>query len=105
MIHYLKRNQKLKKYEENLLDSGCPRITSCTSALIMGRICYVYILKRQTYYSRSCMKEFVGVTQKEDLCLIKPSPKGIDGQVCRRKPKSMSRNVTNAISLPQTSTN
>ena len=51
------------------------------------------------------MKEFLGVTQKEDLCLIKPSPKGIDGQVCRRKPKSMSRNVTNAISLPQTSTN
>ena len=42
MIHYLKRNQKLKKYEEKLLDSGCPRITSCTSAPIMGHICYVH---------------------------------------------------------------
>ena len=51
------------------------------------------------------MKEFVIVTQVEDLCLIEPSPKGIGGQVCRRKPKSMSRNVTNARSFPQTSTN
>ena len=51
------------------------------------------------------MKEFMGVTQEEGLCLTEPSLKGIGGRVCRRKPKSMSRNVTNAISLPQTSTN
>ena len=51
------------------------------------------------------MKEFVGVTHEEDLCLTEPSPKDIDGQVCRRKPKSMSRCVTNAKGLLQTSTN
>ena len=50
------------------------------------------------------MKEFVGVTQEKDLCLTKPSPKGISGRVCRRKPKIMS-SATNAKSLPQTSTN
>ena len=50
------------------------------------------------------MKEFVGVTQEEDLCLIDPSPKDIGGRVCRRKPKIMS-SATNAKSLPQTSTN
>ena len=50
-------------------------------------------------------KEFVLVTQEEDLYLTEPSPKGIGGWVCRRKPKSMSRNVTNAKGLPQTSTN
>ena len=51
------------------------------------------------------MKEFMGVTQEEDLSLMEPSPKDIGGQVCRRKPKSMSRSVINAKSLPQTSTN
>ena len=100
MIHYLKRNQKLKKYEEKLLGSGCQRITSCTSTPILGCICYVYISKHQSYYSRSCMKEFVGVTQEEDLCLTEPSPKDIGGRVCRRKPESMSRSVINAKGLP-----
>ena len=42
------------------------------------------------------MKEFVGVTQEEDLYFIEQSPKGIGGRICRRKPKSMSRSVTNA---------
>ena len=51
------------------------------------------------------MKEFVGVTQEEGLCLTEPSLKGIGGRVCRRKPKSMSRNVTNAKGLSQTSIN
>ena len=51
------------------------------------------------------MKEFVGVTQEEDLCLTEPTPKDIGGQVCGRKPKSMSRSVINAKSLLQTSTN
>ena len=46
MIHYLKRNQKLRKYEEKLLGSSCPRITNCTSIPILDYIFYVYILKR-----------------------------------------------------------
>ena len=51
------------------------------------------------------MKEFVGVTQEEDLCLTDPSPKDIGGRVCRRKPKNMLRSVTKVKGLPQTSTN
>ena len=51
------------------------------------------------------MKEFVGVTQEEDLCFTEPSPKGIGGQVCRRKLNNMSRSVINVKGLPQTSTN
>ena len=105
MIQYLKRNQKLRKYEEKRLDSDYPSITNCTSAPILDRICYVYIPKHQNYCSRNCMKEFVGVTQEEDLCLIEPSPKDIDGRVCRRKPKSMSRSVISAKGFLQTSTN
>ena len=46
------------------------------------------------------MKEFVGVTQEEDLCLTKQSPKGIGGRVCRKNPENMSRSVTNAKGLP-----
>ena len=105
MIQYLKRNQKLRKYEEKLLGSDCPRITNCTSIPILDRICYVYIPKHQSYCSRNCLKQFVGVTQEKDLCLTEPSPKDIGGQVCRRKPKSMSRSVINAKGLLQTSTN
>ena len=62
MIHYLKRNQKLRKYEEKLLSSDCPKITNCTSALILGHIYNVYIPKYQSYYLWNCIKEFVGVT-------------------------------------------
>ena len=105
MIHYLKRNQKLRKYEEKFLDSSYLRIASCTSAPILGRICYVYTLKHESYCSRSCMKEFVWITQEKDLCLTKPSLKDIGGRVCRRKPKNMSRSVINAKGLPQISTN
>ena len=62
IIHYLKRNQKLRKYEERLFSSGYLRITNCTSAPILDCICYVYIPKLQSYCSRNCMKEFVGIT-------------------------------------------
>ena len=41
----------------------------------------------------------MGVTQEQDLCPIEPSLKGIDGRVCRRKLKSMSRSVINARDL------
>ena len=51
------------------------------------------------------MKEFVGVTQEEDLCPTEPSLKDIGDRICRRKSKNMSRSVINAKGLPQTSTN
>ena len=89
-----------EKIRRKSLDSSCPRITSYTNVPILGRICYVYIPKHQSYCLRSCMKEFMGVTQEEDLSLMEPSPKDIGGHVCRRKPKNMSRNVINAKGLP-----
>ena len=51
------------------------------------------------------MKEFVVVTKEEDLYHTEPSPKGIGGQVCRKKPKNMSRSAINARGLLQTSIN
>ena len=105
MTHYHKRNKKLRKYEEKLLGSNCPRITSCTSTPILGRICYIYIPKCQNYYSRSCMKEFVEVTQEEDHCPTKPSLKDIGGWAYRRKLKNTPRSVINARGLLQISIN
>ena len=94
-----------EKIRRKSLGSSCPRITSCTNVPILGRICYVYILKHQSYYSRSCMTEFVGVTQEKYLCPTEPSLKDISGRVCRSKPKNTSRSVINARGLLQTSTN
>ena len=45
------------------------------------------------------MKEFVEATRGEGLCPIRPSHKAIGGQVCRRKHRSMPRNVINARDL------
>ena len=103
MISCLKRSQKLKKYEETLLGSGCPRTTNCTSAHILGRIYCVFTLKHRSYCLKSCTKGSVGVTQEEDLCHTEPLPRDIGGRGCRRKPWNMLRNVTNAKGLPQTS--
>ena len=41
-----------------------------------------------------------GSHTEEDLCPKEPSLKDIGGQVCRRKPKNMSRSVINAKGLP-----
>ena len=98
-----KRSQRLKKYEETLLDSGCLRITNCTSAPILGHIYCVFTLKHRSYCLKSCTKGFAGVTQEEDLCHTKPLPRGIGGRGCRRKPWNMLRNVSSAKGLPQIS--
>ena len=103
MISYQKRSQRLKKYEETLIGSGCPRTKNCTSTPILGHIYCVFTLKHQSYYLKSCMKGFVGVTQEEDLCCIELLPRNIGGQECRRKPWNMLRNVTSAKGLPQIS--
>ena len=42
------------------------------------------------------MKEFVGATQGEDLCLTEPSLRAIGGQTYKRKHRNMSRNAINA---------
>ena len=76
----------MKKYEETLLGSGCPRTTNCISALILGHIYCVFTLKHQNYYLKSYTKGSVGVTQEEDLCRTETLPMDISGRGCRRKP-------------------
>ena len=51
------------------------------------------------------MKEFVGATQGEDLCLTELSLRAIGGQTCKRKHRNMSRNTINAKGSHQTYTN
>lgn len=68
-----KRNQKPRKYEEKPLGSGYQRITSCTSAPILGHTYYAHTPKHQSYYSKNCMREFVRVTQEEDHWHTEPS--------------------------------
>ena len=94
---------KAEKYEETLIGSSCPRTINCISTPILGLIYCAFTLKHQNYYLKSCTKESVGVTQKEDLCRIEPLPKDIGGRGCRRKPYNMLRNVTTAKGLPQIS--
>ena len=48
------------------------------------------------------MMEFVEATQEADLCLTEPSLRATDGQICRKKHKSMWRNVINVKDLHQT---
>ena len=50
------------------------------------------------------MKEFVGVTQEVDLCLIGLLLKDTDGQACKKRYKNMLGNVINVRDLCQTFT-
>ena len=75
----LEEKSEAKKYEEMLLDSGCPRITNCTSAPILGHIYYVFTLRHRSYCLKSCTKGSVGVIQKEDLYRTEPLPRDIGG--------------------------
>ena len=76
---YLKRSQRLKKYEEMPLGSGCPRITSCTSASILGCIYYVFTLRHRSCCLKSCTKGSMRVIQEEDLCRTEPLPRDTSG--------------------------
>ena len=48
------------------------------------------------------MKEFVGVTQEEDLYLAEPLLKDTSGQACKMKHKNMLNNVTSVRDPHQT---
>ena len=45
------------------------------------------------------MKGFVEVIQEEDHCLTELLPKGIGGQTCKKRRRSMSRNAINVRGL------
>ena len=93
---------RLTKCEEGLLGFGCPRTKSCTSALFPSHIYYTHTLKHHSCSWRSYMKGSVEATQEADLCLTEASLRDIGGLTCKRKHKSMWRNVTNAKDLPKT---
>ena len=98
-MYCLRKSLKLIKYEGKLLDSGSSRIENYTSALSLVLTCFVYTLKHQNHFWMSYTKGFVEVIQEEDLYLTVLLPKDIDGQTCKKRRRSMSRNVINARGL------
>ena len=94
---------KVEKYEETLHGFGCPRITNCTSAPILGHIYYVFTLRHWSYCLKSYTRVFVGVTQEENLCRTELLPRDIGCQECKRKPWNTLRNMASAKGLPRIS--
>ena len=98
-MYCLRKSLKLIKYEGKLLDSSSPRIKNNTSALSLVLTCFVFTLKYQNHFWRSCTKGFVEVIQEEDPCLTGLLPKDIGGQTCKKRRRSMSRNAINVRGL------
>ena len=99
-----KKSLKLIKYEGKLLGSGFPRIENYTSALSLVLTCFVYTPKHQNHFWRSCTKGFVEVILEEDPCLTGLLPKDTEGQTCKKRRRSMSRNAINVKDLRLTFT-
>ena len=85
----LKEKSEAEKCEERPLGFGYSRTKNCISTHFLGRTCYAYILKYQSYSLRSYMKGFEGAMQEADLCPIKPSLRDIGGRACKKKHKNM----------------
>ena len=85
----LEEKSKVNEVRRKDPSSGCPRIKNCTSVLFLGRICYAYTQKPQSYSSRSYTKGFVEATLEAVLCLTEPSLRATSGQIYRKKHKSM----------------
>ena len=64
--------------------------------------CSVSILKQWSHFWRSCMRESMKVIQAASHYPMGPLPRGIGGQVCKKKYWSMWRSVINAKDLLQT---
>ena len=60
-------------------DFGCLRIRNCTSTPSLGHTYYAFILKHQSCFLKNYTREFMEITQEEDLYLIKLSRKAIGG--------------------------
>ena len=98
-MYYLRKSLKLIKYEEKPLGSGSPGTENYTSALSLVLTYFMCTPKHQNHFWRSCTKGFVEVIQEEDLCLTGLLPKDIGGQTCKKRRRSMSRNVIDARGL------
>ena len=99
MMYCLRKSLKLIKYEGKFLGSSSPRIENYTSAFSLVLICFVCTLKHQNHFWMSYTKGFVEVIQEEDPYLTGLLPKGIGGQTCKKRCKSMSRNAINVRGL------
>ena len=98
-MYCLRKSLKLTKYEEKLFGSGSPRIENYTCVLSLILACFVCTPKHQNHFWRSSMKGFVEVIQEEDPYLTGLLPKDIDGQTCKKRHRSMSRNAINVRGL------
>ena len=56
---------------------GYLRIRNCTITPSLDHTYYAFILKHQSCFLKKCTREFVEVTQEEDLYLIELSRKAI----------------------------
>ena len=99
-----RKSLKLIKYEGKLLGSGSPKIENYTSALSLVLTYFVYTPKHQNHFWKSCTKGFVEVIQEEDPYLTGLLPKDTDGQTCKKRRRSMSRNAINVRGLRLTFT-
>ena len=94
-----RKSLKLIKYERKLLSSGSPRIENYISTISLVLTCFVYTPKHQNHFWRSCTKGFVEVIQEEDPYLTGLLPKDSGGQTCKKRRRSMLRNVINVRGL------
>ena len=104
MMYWQRKSLKLIKYEGKLLGSGFPKIENYTSALSLVLICFVCTPTHQNHFWMNCIKGFVEVIQEEDPCLTGLLPKDTDGQTCKKRRRSMSRNAINVRGLRLTFT-
>ena len=85
----LMREERHIRYKGKLIVSSCLRSKSCTNVPFLDYTCSMSILKQWSHFWKSCMKGFVEVIQGAGHYPTGLSPKGIDGQICRKKHRSM----------------
>ena len=88
-VPYLGRRERQIKYEGKLLVFGCPRNKSCTNVRFLDSTSYVSILKQWSHSQRSYMREFVEVMQVVDHYFTGSSPRGIGGQIYRKRHRNL----------------
>ena len=66
IVFFLKENilPKEKPEADKVRTKAPPRIKIFISAIFLGRTCYAYTLRHQSYFWRSYMKEFLEATQE-----------------------------------------
>ena len=84
-VFCLMRRERQIRYGGKLLISGCLRSKSCTNVHFLDHTCSVSILKQYKELHKGICGSHIGVGHYP----IGPLPRGIGGQVCRKKHRSM----------------